>query len=62
MYDFELLMDPRDKIILQAREKMGIKKLPDYILRQSSIYLYESCTDQIDLTRFFERKLLFKIY
>lgn len=33
---------------------LGFKTPPLFVIRKSSVFLYESCTDKIDIAKFFE--------
>ncbi len=42
-----------DGFVYKIRRKIGLKAIPKYRLSESSVYLYESCTDGIDIEKFF---------
>ncbi|KAH9416941.1 Ubiquinol-cytochrome-c reductase complex assembly factor 1 [Dermatophagoides pteronyssinus] len=53
-YDYSLLPDKGDQKICHARQMLGFKTPPLFVIRKSSVFLYESCTDKIDIAKFFE--------
>ncbi|KAF7491667.1 hypothetical protein SSS_04004 [Sarcoptes scabiei] len=52
--DYSVLEDKTDRAWCLMRAKLGLKKPPFYLLRKSSVFLYESCTDGVELIDFFK--------
>ncbi|KPM04165.1 ubiquinol-cytochrome c reductase complex chaperone CBP3-like protein [Sarcoptes scabiei] len=47
--DYSVLEDKTDRAWCLMRAKLGLKKPPFYLLRKSSVFLYESCTDGVEM-------------
>lgn len=53
LYDLSSLA-AADQTVLRARQVLGMKKLPKYILKNSSCHLYIACTDLVDVVPFID--------